>query len=336
MRRYDVGGPVSAPSNPVFVPGLGMIDPMTGAPMPNYMGSMANPQSVASGQSPPSQTGIGQSWMPQQLAPQGATPQPQMAPAPPPQGTSQPAVQPSGGGSTLTSALSNPIVGALLGAGLGAVGGGRNGAIAGALGGPMLGNNMANQLNAAQTQDPNSSLAALSARYLPLLAASYAGSMYHNPTAPQYGKPASQSAALETPTPTGAPKPKPGSWYTYGQVPDYTLNAPGQAKGGMQRSNGRSSLASASPEVAPSQTGQHYIDGPGDGTSDDVPARLAKNEFVIPADVVSSLGNGSSDAGADKLYDMMHKVRTQRAPAMAKGKLPPKAKDPSDLLGEED
>src|SRR5580693_1363332 len=182
VRRYDVGGPVSAPSNPILVPGLGMIDPMTGAPMPNYMGSMANPQAVASGQ------------------PQGAAPQPQMPPQqaqPAPQGAPQTAYDPSkqywqnaaaqgstapaASGSTLTSALSNPIVGALLGAGLGAVGGGRNGAIAGALGGPMLGNNMANQLTAAQTQDPNSSLAALSARYLPLLAASYAGSMYHNP-----------------------------------------------------------------------------------------------------------------------------------------------------------
>ena len=68
-----------------------------------------------------------------------------------------------------------------------------------------------------------------------------------------------------------------------------------------------------------------YLRGPGDGMSDDIhafieggstgegqPARLARNEFVIPADVVSDLGNGSSDAGAEMLYEMMERVRKAR------------------------
>ena len=68
-----------------------------------------------------------------------------------------------------------------------------------------------------------------------------------------------------------------------------------------------------------------YLRGPGDGMSDsihayieggmagnDQPARLARNEFVIPADVVSDLGNGSSDAGADALYELMKRVREAR------------------------
>lgn len=68
-----------------------------------------------------------------------------------------------------------------------------------------------------------------------------------------------------------------------------------------------------------------YLKGPGDGMSDDIhayieggstgegqPARLARNEFVIPADVVSDLGNGSSDAGAEMLYEMMERVRKAR------------------------
>jgi hypothetical protein len=42
------------------------------------------------------------------------------------------------------------------------------------------------------------------------------------------------------------------------------------------------------------------------------PARLARDEFVVPADVVSHLGNGSSDAGAKQLYAMMDKVRQAR------------------------
>lgn len=66
--------------------------------------------------------------------------------------------------------------------------------------------------------------------------------------------------------------------------------------------------------------GGRMLKGPGDGMSDDIPAsiagkqpaRLADNEFVVPADVVSHLGNGSSDAGAKKLYSMMDKVRKAR------------------------
>jgi hypothetical protein len=63
-----------------------------------------------------------------------------------------------------------------------------------------------------------------------------------------------------------------------------------------------------------------YIDGKGDGMSDSVPAmisnkqpaRLADGEFVIPSDVVSHLGNGSSKAGAKQLYAMMDRVRRAR------------------------
>jgi hypothetical protein len=60
--------------------------------------------------------------------------------------------------------------------------------------------------------------------------------------------------------------------------------------------------------------------GTGDGMSDSVPAdiegvqeaRLADGEFVIPADVVADIGNGSSDAGSKKLYDMMDRIRKAR------------------------
>lgn len=63
-----------------------------------------------------------------------------------------------------------------------------------------------------------------------------------------------------------------------------------------------------------------FLSGGGDGMSDSIPAtinnrqpaRLADGEFVIPADVVSHLGNGSSKAGAKQLYAMMDRVRTKR------------------------
>lgn len=62
------------------------------------------------------------------------------------------------------------------------------------------------------------------------------------------------------------------------------------------------------------------LKGPGDGMSDNIPAtiadrqpaRLADGEFVVPADVVSGLGNGSTNAGARKLHKMMDKVRVAR------------------------
>jgi len=50
------------------------------------------------------------------------------------------------------------------------------------------------------------------------------------------------------------------------------------------------------------------------------PARLAEGEFVVPADVVSHLGNGSTDAGAKKLYDMMNKVRKARTGQTKQGR----------------
>jgi hypothetical protein len=74
------------------------------------------------------------------------------------------------------------------------------------------------------------------------------------------------------------------------------------------------------------------VTGPGDGQSDDIPAMLADGEFVIPADVVAALGNGSTKAGSDKLYDMMHSIRAYHRAAKPKD-LPPEAKaSPLDYL----
>ena len=83
--------------------------------------------------------------------------------------------------------------------------------------------------------------------------------------------------------------------------------------------------------------GGRMLKGPGDGMSDSItatiankrPARLADGEFVVPADVVSHLGNGSTDAGARKLYSMMDKIRKARtgkkkqAPAVNTGRFMP-------------
>ena len=76
--------------------------------------------------------------------------------------------------------------------------------------------------------------------------------------------------------------------------------------------------------------GGKLLRGPGDGMSDSIPAvingprpqraALADGEFVIPADVVSHLGNGSTEAGSKRLYSMMDKVRRARTGNPKQGK----------------
>jgi hypothetical protein len=51
------------------------------------------------------------------------------------------------------------------------------------------------------------------------------------------------------------------------------------------------------------------------------PARLADGEFVVPARIVSELGNGSTEAGARKLYSMMERVQEARGKTVGKGKV---------------
>jgi hypothetical protein len=74
--------------------------------------------------------------------------------------------------------------------------------------------------------------------------------------------------------------------------------------------------------------GGRLLKGPGDGVSDDIPAsiggkqpaRLAEGEFVVPARIVSELGNGSTDAGAKRLYQMMDRIQSDRKKTTGKGK----------------
>jgi hypothetical protein len=96
---------------------------------------------------------------------------------------------------------------------------------------------------------------------------------------------------------------------------------------GYNQGGGLSSLGSYS-------DGGQLLKGPGDGVSDSIPARigrrqparLADGEFVVPARVVSELGNGSTDAGAKQLYAMMDRVQNNRKKSIGKGKVAVDAK----------
>lgn len=106
--------------------------------------------------------------------------------------------------------------------------------------------------------------------------------------------------------------------YTPLEVTPPTPYKPRYAQGGIADLGGYSDYA----------RGGRMLKGPGDGMSDNIPAtiagkqpaRLANEEFVIPADVVSHLGNGSSEAGAKQLYKMMDRVRQARTGKKAQGK----------------
>jgi hypothetical protein len=70
-----------------------------------------------------------------------------------------------------------------------------------------------------------------------------------------------------------------------------------------------------------------YVEGPGDGQSDDIPAMLADGEYVIDAETVAQLGNGSNKAGAKMLDEFRENIRAHKRSA-PHDKIPPKSKSP--------
>jgi hypothetical protein len=91
----------------------------------------------------------------------------------------------------------------------------------------------------------------------------------------------------------------------------------------------RGGLSSAAAHLGDYSDGGRLLKGPGDGVSDSIPAtignkrpaRLADGEFVVPARIVSELGNGSTEAGARKLYAMLDRVQAARKKSIGKGKV---------------
>lgn len=135
---------------------------------------------------------------------------------------------------------------------------------------------------------------------------------------------ASQDIAAVQQTPNEAntpPEQLAQLWATAGGDPTEISNWLASRTGGMA-AGGLASL--------PEYKAGGLLDGPGDGMSDSIPAvikgeqpqraALADGEFVIPADVVSHLGNGSTKAGSARLYEMMDKIRHARTGNSKQGK----------------
>tara|TARA_R110000796_G_scaffold48715_4_gene116806 strand:- start:719 stop:997 length:279 start_codon:yes stop_codon:yes gene_type:complete len=77
-----------------------------------------------------------------------------------------------------------------------------------------------------------------------------------------------------------------------------------------------------------------YVRGGGTGRSDEIPAYLSDGEYVVDAETVSMLGDGSSKAGAEALNGMRKNIRSHKGKVLAKGKFSPNAKSPLTYLKE--
>ena len=75
-----------------------------------------------------------------------------------------------------------------------------------------------------------------------------------------------------------------------------------------------------------------YADGGGSGRDDTIPAKLSDGEYVMDAETVALLGDGSSKEGARRLDAMRSQIRKQKGTALAKGKFSPDAKSPLNYL----
>jgi hypothetical protein len=114
------------------------------------------------------------------------------------------------------------------------------------------------------------------------------------------------------------------SYYTYGQIvnPQDILNQ--MAEGGQPKQGGLH---------VPTVEGRHdyragaRVTGEGDGQSDDIPAMLADGEYVIDAETVAQLGNGSTKAGSDLLDKFREEIRGHKRSAPL-NKIPPQSKSP--------
>lgn len=129
-------------------------------------------------------------------------------------------------------------------------------------------------------------------------------------------------------------------WLTYGTRPelnffDYaaqpanpapiTTPVPGNPAGPIMQQRDPMAMAKGG-------RSEFAVNGPGTGRSDDIPAVLSDGEYVIDAETVALLGDGSSKAGAKKLDDLRVKVRKHKGKKLAKGRFSANAKKPEAYL----
>lgn len=149
-----------------------------------------------------------------------------------------------------------------------------------------------------------------------------------------------------------APMSQPGSYYTYGAVPQEiwpigNVPPPTQAQEDAEadllgeepvEAYATGGLTGESPiDLLYAEGGNHGpVRGPGTGRSDEIDARLSDGEYVWDAETVALLGDGSTEAGAAVLDQAREAIRRHKGRALAQGKFSPDAKSPLDyILGEQ-
>lgn len=193
----------------------------------------------------------------------------------------------------------------------------------------------------------------------PLLAAALGGG---NKPASAPATPAGYGAIPSIATPSYSrpyTQPNIANWYTYGQGPEQSFFgnnqlptipgvSPGTGAAGTPQGSGQMSTqpipysgtqpmpivrAKGGPAFDSTQ-GDSYVQDPGagDGTSDDIDAKLSGGEYVMDAGTVSMLGNGSNEAGARALDQLRQRVRQHAGKHLVKGKQFMKAKAPEAYL----
>ncbi len=124
--------------------------------------------------------------------------------------------------------------------------------------------------------------------------------------------------------------PNTGNWN-----PPQAAGLGGQARGGYQRGGVFDywSQNADVPRAAPTVSAQgRYVKGQGTGRSDDIPARLSDGEYVMDAETVALLGDGSGSAGAQRLDEMRRNLRQHKAEKLKKGGFSHKAKQPHQYM----
>jgi hypothetical protein len=114
----------------------------------------------------------------------------------------------------------------------------------------------------------------------------------------------------------------------YSNLSEQMFFTPSYFSAGMSPGYAAGGIASLPGAATAGGITEGLLNGPGDGMSDSIPAtidgkqeaRLATGEFVIPADVVSHLGNGATEPGSKVLYAMMDRVRQARTGNPKQGK----------------
>lgn len=141
-----------------------------------------------------------------------------------------------------------------------------------------------------------------------------------------------KDGGMATPMMAGGGQVPEPSFYTYGTVVD-----PMQMISGVQNTGMAGGGMAHGGLHVPTVEGRHdyragsRVMGPGDGQSDDIPAMLADGEYVIDAETVAQLGNGSSKAGSDMLDKFREEIRAHKRSAPV-NKIPPASKSPLQYL----